>query len=102
MFASRSASGPAEHLLAGFDVDLQSFAVCEIGRGWRLACPEMESVLVHYVLKGHGTLQCKGETLQLAPNMVVVAPTRTLKYLAGPGPTVRDVAAGDTCSVLQT
>lgn len=100
MFASNAAIGPAEAMLAGFDVDLQSFAVCEIGRGWRLACPEMDSVLVHYVLRGEGFLECHDRTAPLGPNMIIVAPRRTLKHLRGPGPAVRDVDARDTCAVL--
>lgn len=100
MLKSSPAARALEGIMAGFEVELESFAVCEIQTGWRLICPAMDAVLVHYVLRGEGVLECGDERIPLAPNMVVVCPRSTPKNLTGRGAVVREVAAPDACVLM--
>ncbi|HYW17487.1 MAG TPA: hypothetical protein VE891_15220, partial [Allosphingosinicella sp.] len=50
--------GP-EKLLDFLDVSLEAFAMCEIDRNCGLACPPLDSLLVHFVLEGEGAIECE-------------------------------------------
>ncbi|WP_309089300.1 AraC family transcriptional regulator [Phenylobacterium sp.] len=100
MLKSTHTARALEELMASFEVGLESFAVCEIQTGWRLICPAIDAVLVHYVLRGAGVLECGDERIPLARNMVVVCPRGTPKNLAGPGPVLREVEAPDACVLM--
>jgi AraC-like DNA-binding protein len=79
------------------DVQLDAFAVCEIGSEFSLRCAPIDSVVVHFVLKGEGMLECEHGSLPLTRGSVVVVPKNLPKSLRGSGETkeVRDAAG--TC-----
>lgn len=93
-------SAARECLADGFDFRLESFALCEIGRGWRLICPPINAMLVHFVLQGEGFLECEGQRTQFHAHDIILAPKGHLKILEGAGPVVREVAAPDACAAL--
>lgn len=45
-----------DRLLTGLDVEVEAFAVCEVGRGWRLAFGPDGAPTVHYGLAGSGVM----------------------------------------------
>jgi AraC-like DNA-binding protein len=89
-----------EQMIETFDYGLESFAVCEIGQGWRLTSPPFEGVFVHFVLQGEGVLEFRGAHTKLRKNEIVVAPKGTSKYIEGTGPILWEVAADDGCALL--
>ncbi len=89
-----------ELLLTTLEVRLSAFAVCEIGRGWRLQPSAMDSVVLHFVLKGEGCIQTEGERITLASNMIVVTPAHSVKSIAGPGEVVRETTTAENCTLL--
>ena len=46
-----------DKLLCLLDVRLTAIGLCEVSRGWRLALPCPDGVLVHYILQGSGVLR---------------------------------------------
>jgi AraC-like DNA-binding protein len=100
MLPRRSSSGAGDFPGGDFDVRLDSFAVCEIGREWRLVCPPLDAVLVHFVLRGEGVLEAGGKRTPFAQDDIIVAPKGTAKYLDGAGAVLREITAVDSCSPL--
>lgn len=45
-----------DRLLAELDVDVEPFALCLVGHGWRLRLPGPPEAMLHFVLEGEGTL----------------------------------------------
>ena len=88
-----------EQLLGTLDVSLDGFAVCEVERGWRLNVAALDSVLVHYVLKGEGALVTDAGETRLAPGMVVIAPAGHSKSICC-GRTTVEIDAADSCAPL--
>jgi hypothetical protein len=58
-------------------------------RGWRLQPSAMDWVVLHFVLKGEGCIEIAGERIPLAPNMIVVTPSHSVKH-RGLGEVVRE------------
>src|SRR4028118_132778 len=86
-----------EQMLDLLDVRLEAFAMCEIGEGWRLACPPMDRVGVPFVLEGEGILQCEHGTVPLRPGTMVVVPRNLAKNLDGPGAVARTADLSAAC-----
>jgi AraC-like DNA-binding protein len=83
------------------DVRLDAFAMCEIENGYSLTCTPADKVIVHYVLRGEGTVTWDGGALALQPGMIVVVPRLLAKQIAGAGPVLRTVPADDACPLAQ-
>jgi AraC-like DNA-binding protein len=75
--------------------------MCEIENGCSLACAPAELVVVHYVLRGEGTLRWEGGTMALQPGMIVVIPRLFAKQIAGAGPVVKSVPAEAACPLTR-
>ncbi|HEY0147475.1 MAG TPA: AraC family transcriptional regulator [Allosphingosinicella sp.] len=86
-----------EQMLDLLDVRLDAFATCEIGEGWRLACPGMERIVVHFVLEGEGRLEWEGGSAALAPGAMVVVPRHLAKAIAGPGESLHSADISSAC-----
>jgi len=64
-----------ERLLCLLDVRMNALALCEVSRGFRLKLPAMETVLVHYVLQGHGVLSAEyGAQISFGPDALIFLP----------------------------
>jgi AraC-like DNA-binding protein len=90
-----------EQMLDLLDVRLDAFATCEIGEGWRLACPPADRIVVHFVLQGEGVLQCERGSLPLSPGTMVVVPRNLAKSLDGPGPVLHTADLSAACPLVE-
>lgn len=64
-------------LLKSMAIEVKSFAVCEVRRGWSLETPPLGALSLHYVLRGEGMLQSHShESLTLAPGSLIICPPR--------------------------
>lgn len=90
-----------EGLLGALDVRLSAFAMCEIEDGCSLDCPPMPSVVIHYVLRGEGCIECEHGRIALRPGVMVVVPSHLAKRINGSGPVARTVAADDGCPLVE-
>ncbi len=84
-------------LIELLDVKLDAFAMCEIENGCSLACEPIDLVVVHYVLRGRGSISWKGGSVDIRPGTVVVVPPLTVKQINGAGPVVKTVAGEAAC-----
>jgi AraC-like DNA-binding protein len=83
------------------DVRLDAFAMCEVENGCSLACAPCDQVVVHYVLRGKGSVTWEGGSLPLSPGMIVVVPRLLAKQIAGAGPIVKSVPAEAACPLAE-
>ena len=64
-----------DKLLTNLTVEVERFALCQIGSGWRLRLPGPPRPLLHFVLKGSGAVRDPQEDAQpLAPLWLSVVP----------------------------
>ncbi len=89
-------TGP-EKLLELLDVRLEAFAMCEIDRNCAVACPPIDSVLVHFVLEGAGAIDCRHGRYELRKGRVLIVPRNLAKRIEGPAPILEVVEAGTGC-----
>jgi AraC-like DNA-binding protein len=90
-----------DRLLATLDVQLHSFAVCEVRLGSRLVFDPMNVIVVHYVLAGEGVLEVDGAAAaQIGAGSILVVPAdRGQALVAGAAASI-DVPAAENCSAL--
>ena len=93
--------GSMERFFELLDVRLDAFAMCEIDNGTSLACAPVDKVVVHYVLRGEGSVSWAGGTMALMPGMIVVVPRLLAKQIAGAGPVLRTVPADEACPLAE-
>lgn len=75
-----------EKLLCLLDVRLHAIALCKVDPGARLRLPQMDSVLVHYVLQGEGILHSKdAQPVRFSPGTVIFLPQAHEHDLFGAG-----------------
>jgi len=73
-----------EKLLAHLDLEVEPFALCEIGSGWRLNLRGPDAVVLHFVLQGRGALRCSvREPTPLEPDVLVVVPPGLDHWIEG-------------------
>ncbi|MEO6153248.1 MAG: AraC family transcriptional regulator [Croceibacterium sp.] len=75
-----------ENLIRTLDVNLNAFAVCELEAGFALKCAPSELVVVHFVLRGEGSIQWDGGKVDLAPGTIAIIPAHLTKVINGQGP----------------
>ena len=88
-------------LLALLSVRLEAFAMCEIDRGYGLRCDPIDSVVIHYVVKGEGTVECEHGIFPIRSGAVILIPKGLSKRINGPGPTLKVVDADDGCPLVE-
>jgi AraC-like DNA-binding protein len=90
-----------DRLLATLDVQLHSFAVCEVRLGSRLVFEPMNVIVVHYVLAGEGLLEVDGAAAAKigAGSILVVPADRGQALVAGPSAST-DVPAAENCRAV--
>lgn len=84
-------------LLGALSVEIEAFAICEIGEDVRLIIPPVDMIEVHHVLEGtlHLTID-ENESVEAGPGAMLIVPPGRLQHLA----TSRDVLASkDTFDV---
>lgn len=85
-------------LLSALSVDVEAFALCEIGEGVRLVFPPMDVIEIHHVLEGtlHLTIGDSDPVEAPAGAMVIVPPGR-LQYLAASKTVATSKISSDVC-----
>ncbi|WP_338662433.1 AraC family transcriptional regulator [Pararoseomonas sp. SCSIO 73927] len=87
-----------DRLLTALAVHLHSTSVCTIGQGWRLAFAPFETVTVHHVLSGSGTVQVgNAAPLPYSPGSIIVVPPRQAHVVGDAWPGAREASAEDHC-----
>jgi AraC-like DNA-binding protein len=100
----RSGGADADHgreldqFLDAVDLRVDAFGICEIGRQFSLRCEPFDSVVVHFVLRGEGFLECEYGRFPLAQGTVAVIPKALRKNLCGAGPIEHVRDAKPDCS----
>lgn len=62
-------------LLSNLSVHVKPFAICTISQGWGLHLPSPSGLLLHYVLKGNGTVYGpKGDAHPVSSQHLCVIP----------------------------
>ena len=64
----------SDALLRTLDVQVDAFATCEIDEGCALAVKPFDSVIVHYVLEGQGSVLTEHGSLSINAGMTLVIP----------------------------
>jgi hypothetical protein len=77
------ATSTLDALLGALSVEIEAFAVCEIGEDVRLIIPPVDMIEVHHVLEGklHLTIDDK-ETVEVGPGSTLMVPPGRKQYLA--------------------
>jgi len=75
-----------DHFLESMQIRIDAFGTCELGRLFSLRCSPSPSVIVHFVLRGEGYLECSHGRFALRPGTIVIVPKRLPKSLCGAGP----------------
>jgi len=85
-------------LLGAVSVEIEAFAVCEIGEDVRLIVPPVEMIVVHHILEGtlHLTLD-EDETVEAGPGAMLIVPPERWQHMATSSDTVTNKEAFDVC-----
>lgn len=86
-----------DELLTTLEVQLKAFAMCEIGSDWRLHVDPFESVICHFVVRGHGYFEFGSRRIPIAEGTIIIVPPGTEKSVSGPEPVRHEVSAVDSC-----
>ncbi len=88
-----------DRLLATLDVQLHSFAVCEVGSRSRLVFEPVDVIVVHYVLAGEGSLEVDGApAVRITAGSILVAPADRRQALVAGKSAVMDIPAMQNCA----
>jgi AraC-like DNA-binding protein len=91
-----------DRLLVTLDVDVQSFALCQVERGRRLVAEPVDAIMVHYVLSGtHFMAVPKQDPVVCsAGSIVLIPPAFRPRVALDDGPSV-DILAKDRSSLTR-
>jgi AraC-like DNA-binding protein len=85
-------------LLEAVSVEIEAFAICEIGEGVRLIVPPIEMIVVHYVLEGtaHVTID-ERESVEAGPGSMLIVPPERVQHLATSSNALTNKQAFEVC-----
>ncbi|SBV32330.1 putative AraC family transcriptional regulator [uncultured Sphingopyxis sp.] len=93
-----ASSSTLDALLGALSVEIEAFAVCEIGDDVRLIIPPVDMIEVHHILEGTLHLTIDGnETVEAGPGSMLIVPPGRLQHLATSSDAARDKATFDVC-----
>lgn len=85
-------------LLGAMAVEIEAFAICEIGEDVRLVIPPVDMIEVHHILEGTLHLAIdENETIVAGPGAMLIVPPGRLQHLATSSDVVRNREAYDVC-----
>ncbi|MFL6786879.1 MAG: helix-turn-helix domain-containing protein [Sphingomicrobium sp.] len=89
-------------LLAAVSVEIEAFAICEIGEGVRLVVPPIEMIVVHYVLEGtaHVTID-ENDFVEAGPGSLLIVPPARLQHLATSNDSLMNKQVFEVCSPVR-
>lgn len=71
---SRMPTVVLDKLLANLSIEVQPFALCHVGAGWRLNLPPPPVPMLHYVLKGEGAVGGPGGLRPISTSWMAIIP----------------------------
>lgn len=86
-----------EELMNLFEVRVDAFAVCDIARTTALKCDPFDKVVVHFVLKGEGSIEYGDGSRDLRRNSILIVPRGVAKVICGGGPIITVQDASEHC-----
>ncbi len=86
-----------ETLFERLDVRLDAFAMCEIENSCSLRCDPVDMLVVHFVLRGEGSIDCEHGSFRIRPGTMIVVPKKLAKRINGTGPVLTVIEAKETC-----
>src|SRR3546814_16632464 len=77
------ATSTVDALLGALSVEIEAFAICEIGEDVRLIIPPVDMIEVHHILEGtlHLTID-ENESVEAGPGALLLVPPGRLQHLA--------------------
>ena len=81
-------------------VQIDSFAICEIGDCCGLVVPPSDKLVAHYVLEGEGTIVSDQFSLPIKAGMIIVIPKGLGKQINGRGPTSTLLDVNSVCPLV--
>lgn len=90
-----------DRLLATLDVQLHSFAVCDVQLGSRLVFEAMNVIVIHYVLAGEGALEVSGAAAaKIGAGSILIVPAGRAQALVAGATASSDVRAEENCAAV--
>lgn len=90
-----------DRLLATLDVQLHSFAVCDVELGSRLVFEAMNVIVIHYVLAGDGLLEVDGAAAaRIGAGSILIVPAGRAQALVAGSSASTDVPAAESCAAV--
>jgi AraC family transcriptional activator of mtrCDE len=85
-------------LMGALSVEIEAFAICEIGEDVRLIIPPVDMIEVHHILEGtlHMTID-ENESVVAGPGAMLIVPPERLQHLATSSQVLTDKEAYDVC-----
>ncbi len=85
-------------LLGAMSVEIEAFAICEIGADVRLSVPPVEMIVVHHILEGTLHLTIDGDDFaEAGPGTMLIVPPERWQHLATSSDTITNKEAFDVC-----
>ena len=93
------ATSTLDALLGALSVEIEAFAICEIGEDVRLVIPPVDMIEVHHILEGtlHLTID-ENETVEAGPGAMLIVPPGRLQYLASSSNALSSKHTFDICA----
>ncbi len=90
-----------DRLLSSLEAHVNSFAICEVQRGFSLALEPMKAPIAHYVLRGNGRLRLdRGIEIPLRQHDFLLLPPERPHWIEVPGGALIEVRGPDHCTAL--
>jgi AraC-like DNA-binding protein len=94
------ARADVDNLLDLLNVGIDAFAMCEVGDGCALSVPGLDKVVVHYVLRGEGSIECEHGIFPIRPGSIAVIPRLLAKRINGTGAVNTVILADNSCPLV--
>lgn len=96
------ATSTIDALLEALSVEIEAFAICEIGEDNGLVLPPIDAIEVHHVLEGTLHLTIDGhETVEAGPGAMLLVPPARVQHLAASRATATSKTVTEACTPVR-
>ena len=96
------ATSTLDALFGALSVEIEAFAMCEIGDEVGVIFPPIDAIEVHHVLEGTLYLRVgDNEVLEAGPGSMILAPPGNVQFLAASPDTVVHTPVGEVCTPVR-
>lgn len=96
------ATSTIDAMLGALSVEIEAFAICEIGDDAGLVLPPIDAIEVHHVLEGTLHLSIEGhETVEAGPGAMLLVPPARVQHLAATRETATSKTVVETCTPVR-